>query len=155
MRCSSVNAATSSTLFAAPTTASSASANRRFGQTATNAIGSPQRATAKPSGLPRRRPSSPRAARAPNNPPTPSDAGDERADERSQALDRRRCRVGGNQFVRRPRERRENRLQSGTEERRRHADDPGEREDAGDARPEEEGKSRGAERGRPDECDRG
>src|SRR6185436_14555915 len=81
------------------------------------------------------------------------DAGDERAEEGTEALERRGRAVGGDQLLRRPRERRQRRLESRPEDRRGDADDACEGEDNQLAAAEEEGRRGAAERGRAGECD--
>ena len=75
-RCRSVKAATSSTLFAAPTTASRTTAAVTVsGQKAISAIGTPQNTSAIPNGTASLRPPSVIAPIAPNSPPTPDRGG--------------------------------------------------------------------------------
>ncbi len=71
IRWMSVNMATSSTLFAAPTTASKTSAAASSGHGAKSAIGSPQNTSAMPNVPANRRDPSVTAPTAPTRPPTP------------------------------------------------------------------------------------
>ena len=73
-RRSNVNTATSSTLLAAPTTASRKTAATRLGQAATRMIGSPQKTSETPNGTASRLPLSESAPKAPTKPPTPTAA---------------------------------------------------------------------------------
>ena len=70
-RWTSVNPATSSTLFAAPTTASNRSAATRYSDGAISMIGAPQKISDQPNGDASLRPASETAPSAPTSPPAP------------------------------------------------------------------------------------
>ena len=71
IRCRSVKTATSSTLFAAPTTASRKNATIGSGTNASSTSGRPQKTSARPKGVARRTPFREIAASAPMAPPIP------------------------------------------------------------------------------------